>query len=142
MQVSGMVERPAEFTVPELINALPSYTIPVTLVCAGGLSCSAVCCQHLLPDGSPVLALCRRTVHGAERFRNELLSQQQWSQSSTAQQFSCFNFKAVGSCMYPTVPAIASSRHQACVEASGVMTHAAQCLCTITQAIGGRSRTS
>ena len=23
-----MVERPAEFTVPELINALPSYTIP------------------------------------------------------------------------------------------------------------------
>ena len=30
-----MVERPAEFTVPELINLLPSYTIPVTLVCAG-----------------------------------------------------------------------------------------------------------
>ena len=35
LQVSGMVERPAEFTVPELINLLPSYTIPVTLVCAG-----------------------------------------------------------------------------------------------------------
>lgn len=40
-----MVERPAEFTVPELINALPSYTIPVTLVCAGGLPRSAGCCQ-------------------------------------------------------------------------------------------------
>ena len=40
-----MVERPAEFTVPELINALPSYTIPVTLVCAGGLLCSAVICH-------------------------------------------------------------------------------------------------
>ena len=35
LQVTGMVERPAEFTVPELINLLPSYTIPVTLVCAG-----------------------------------------------------------------------------------------------------------
>ncbi len=35
LQVGGMVERPAEFTVPELINLLPSYTIPVTLVCAG-----------------------------------------------------------------------------------------------------------
>ena len=30
-----MVETPAEFSVPELINLLPSYTIPVTLVCAG-----------------------------------------------------------------------------------------------------------
>lgn len=30
-----MVERPAEFTVPELISLLPSYTIPITLVCAG-----------------------------------------------------------------------------------------------------------
>lgn len=35
LQISGMVERPQEFTVPELINLLPSYTIPVTLVCAG-----------------------------------------------------------------------------------------------------------
>lgn len=35
LQVTGMVERAAEFTVPELINLLPSYTIPVTLVCAG-----------------------------------------------------------------------------------------------------------
>lgn len=35
-----MVERPAEFTVPELINLLPSYTIPVTLVCAGEHACS------------------------------------------------------------------------------------------------------
>ena len=35
VQVAGMVERPASFTVPELIALLPSYTIPVTLVCAG-----------------------------------------------------------------------------------------------------------
>ena len=57
VQVSGMVERPAEFTVPELINALPSYTIPVTLVCAGGFLSSAGRCQ-LPPHGSLVMALC------------------------------------------------------------------------------------
>ena len=33
--VSGMVDRPATFSVAELIELLPSYTIPVTLVCAG-----------------------------------------------------------------------------------------------------------
>jgi nitrate reductase (NAD(P)H) len=38
-QVGGMVERPASFSVPELIALLPSYTIPVTLVCAGAPCC-------------------------------------------------------------------------------------------------------
>jgi len=38
VSVSGMVERPITFTVPELLALLPSYTIPVTLVCAGTLS--------------------------------------------------------------------------------------------------------
>ena len=33
--VSGMVERPMTLSVPELLELLPSYTIPVTLVCAG-----------------------------------------------------------------------------------------------------------
>lgn len=30
-----MVDNPRSFTMDELISALPSYTIPVTLVCAG-----------------------------------------------------------------------------------------------------------
>ena len=35
VHVTGMVARPGTFSVPELIQLLPSYTIPVTLVCAG-----------------------------------------------------------------------------------------------------------
>ena len=61
--MSGMVDRPAEFTVPELINALPSYTIPVTLVCAGGYLCSAT--FQLLPDGADS---CCGVVHDADAF--------------------------------------------------------------------------
>lgn len=35
ISVGGMVDRPATFSIPELLELLPSYTIPVTLVCAG-----------------------------------------------------------------------------------------------------------
>lgn len=35
VHVNGMVDNPMTFSVPELISLLPSYTIPVTLVCAG-----------------------------------------------------------------------------------------------------------
>lgn len=35
VHVTGMVDNPMTFSVPELISLLPSYTIPVTLVCAG-----------------------------------------------------------------------------------------------------------
>ena len=35
VSVGGMVERPASFSIPELLALLPSYTIPITLVCAG-----------------------------------------------------------------------------------------------------------
>lgn len=44
VSVTGMVDRPMTFTVPELIALLPCYTIPVTLVCAGRASR----CSHLL----------------------------------------------------------------------------------------------
>ncbi|KAK9815051.1 hypothetical protein WJX73_005946 [Symbiochloris irregularis] len=35
IHVSGMVDNPRSFTMDELVSLLPSYTIPVTLVCAG-----------------------------------------------------------------------------------------------------------
>lgn len=35
VHVSGMVDHSMTFSVPELISLLPTYTIPVTLVCAG-----------------------------------------------------------------------------------------------------------
>ncbi|KAK9903477.1 hypothetical protein WJX75_006549 [Coccomyxa subellipsoidea] len=35
VHVTGMVDNPMTFSVSELISLLPSYTIPVTLVCAG-----------------------------------------------------------------------------------------------------------
>ena len=33
--VGGLVERPQDFSVSDLIKALPTFTLPVTLVCAG-----------------------------------------------------------------------------------------------------------
>lgn len=35
IQVNGLVDKPQSFTMDELISQLPSYTLPVTLVCAG-----------------------------------------------------------------------------------------------------------
>ena len=35
ISIGGMVDSPATFSIPELLELLPSYTIPVTLVCAG-----------------------------------------------------------------------------------------------------------
>lgn len=45
VHVSGMVDQPMTFSVPELISLLPSYTIPVTLVCAGGHPITAQSCM-------------------------------------------------------------------------------------------------
>ena len=35
ISVGGLVDRPATFSIPELLALLPSYTLPITLVCAG-----------------------------------------------------------------------------------------------------------
>ncbi|KAK9836934.1 hypothetical protein WJX81_000653 [Elliptochloris bilobata] len=35
ISVGGLVDRPASFSIPELLALLPSYTLPITLVCAG-----------------------------------------------------------------------------------------------------------
>ena len=51
--VSGAVERPASFSLPELLQLLPSYTIPVTLVCAGA------CCHMPARPGTRTCLLFR-----------------------------------------------------------------------------------
>jgi len=57
VQVTGMVESPAEFTVPELINLLPSYTIPVTLVCAGDAPSRIAALAVMAYRPAPLIAL-------------------------------------------------------------------------------------
>ena len=39
VSVGGLVDRPATFSIPELLALLPSYTLPITLVCAGPAAC-------------------------------------------------------------------------------------------------------
>jgi nitrate reductase (NAD(P)H) len=51
VSVGGMVDRPASYSIPELLALLPSYTIPITLVCAGAGAMHRTILIYLAPAG-------------------------------------------------------------------------------------------